>query len=137
MRVVVIGADGQLGLDIVAALRDHELLPLAYPDFDIRDRTQVEQAIAGCQPDWVINSAAMTQVDHCESDDAEAFAVNALGARYAAESAETRDTAARDVVDSHLRVLCLRQLETNRRARVEGVGEDIKCDNRCRRNIIY
>jgi dTDP-4-dehydrorhamnose reductase len=88
MRIAVIGADGQLGTDVVAALNSHDLLPLAYPDFDIRSRSQVGQVIADYGPDWVINSAAMTHVDNCETDDAEAFAVNALGARYTAEAAE-------------------------------------------------
>lgn len=86
MKVAVIGADGQLGLDIVAALNDHDLLPLEYPKFDIRDQNQVTSLITNNRPDWVINAAAMTHVDNCETDDTEAFAVNALGARYAAQA---------------------------------------------------
>ena len=86
MKVAVIGADGQLGLDIVAALNDHDLLLLEYPKFDIRDQTQVTNLINNNRPDWVINVAAMTHVDRCETDDTEAFAVNALGARYAAQA---------------------------------------------------
>ena len=86
MKVAVIGADGQLGLDIVAALNDHDLLLLEYPKFDIRDQTQVTSLITNNRPDWVINAAALTHVDKCETDDTEAFAVNALGARYAAQA---------------------------------------------------
>ena len=88
MKIAVTGADGQLGVDIVAALKKSDLLPLTYPDFDIRDRSRAGRAIVDFAPDWVINSAAMTHVDNCELDDAAAFAVNTLGARYAAEAAE-------------------------------------------------
>jgi len=91
MKVAVIGADGQLGLDIVAALNDHDLLLLEYPKFDIRDQAQVTSLITNNRPDWVINAAAMTHVDRCETDATEAFAVNTLGARYAARACGTID----------------------------------------------
>jgi dTDP-4-dehydrorhamnose reductase len=83
-KVVVIGADGQLGSDIVAAFRaaGHEALPLTLAQMDVADGGQVQRALAGVRADVIINTAAMHQVEKCEADPARAFAVNALGARH-------------------------------------------------------
>jgi dTDP-4-dehydrorhamnose reductase len=89
MRIVVIGADGQLGSDIVAAGRDggHEVVPLTVERMDISDSGQVQQTLAEIKADVIINTAAMHQVEKCEADPARAFAVNALGARNLAQAA--------------------------------------------------
>jgi dTDP-4-dehydrorhamnose reductase len=89
MKIVVIGADGQLGSDIVAAGRagGHEVVPLTLPQMDIADPGQVQRTLAGVRADVIINTAAMHQVEKCEADPARAFAVNALGARNLAQAA--------------------------------------------------
>jgi dTDP-4-dehydrorhamnose reductase len=84
--IAIVGADGQLGMDLQSALSRFRVVPLSYKDFDILDRAQTARRLAGIDPDWVINAAALTNVDWCETNDLKAFQVNALGARHVAEA---------------------------------------------------
>jgi dTDP-4-dehydrorhamnose reductase len=86
VRVAIFGIEGQLGRDLEIALSEFDVVPMLYADVDITDERCVKSAVADCAPDWVVNSAAMTHVDRCESEKEEAFAVNATGARYVAEA---------------------------------------------------
>ena len=79
MTAVVIGAEGQLGQDLVRALGDRAV-GLTHQDLDVTDGVAVQQAIASRRPDWVINTAAFHRVDDCEVNPALTFAVNAMGA---------------------------------------------------------
>ena len=88
MTIAVIGADGQLGRDLLEVLSHHQLTPLGHADADITDRASVTSALAAAKPDWVINAAAMTHVDRCEDDAEQAFLVNAIGARHVAEASK-------------------------------------------------
>jgi dTDP-4-dehydrorhamnose reductase len=81
LRVVVTGARGLVGRVLTehcAAVGD-EVLSYGHKDLDITDRDAVRQAILRDQPDVVINCAAWTNVDGCESDQERAFAANAAG----------------------------------------------------------
>lgn len=81
MRVVVTGARGLVGRALTehcAAVGD-EVLSYGHKDLDITDRDAVRQMILGDHPDVVINCAAWTNVDGCESDEERAFAANAAG----------------------------------------------------------
>ena len=81
MRVVVTGARGLVGRALTehcAAVGD-EVLSYGHKDLDISDRDAVRQVISGNRPDVVINCAAWTNVDGCESDQERAFAANAAG----------------------------------------------------------
>jgi dTDP-4-dehydrorhamnose reductase len=92
MRLLVTGAAGMLGRDVVAAAGDagHEVAALARADLDITDADAVRAAIATAHPDAVINCAAWTDVDGAEADEAGATAVNGAGAGHvAAAAAET------------------------------------------------
>lgn len=90
MKVAVIGADGQLGTDVVAALAAHDVVGYVEPTregaakLDVTDAQSVAQALAADSPDWVINTAAMTDVEGCESNVFAAVNVNAIGARNVA-----------------------------------------------------
>jgi dTDP-4-dehydrorhamnose reductase len=79
MKLLIIGSAGQLGGDFVkiAEQRRHTVVPVDYPQIDIRDKSSVESAINGSAPDAVINCAAFTAVDDCETNREAAFALNA------------------------------------------------------------
>jgi dTDP-4-dehydrorhamnose reductase len=89
MRLLVTGAAGMLGRDVVAAAGDagHEALALARADLDITDAAAVRAAVLAAQPDAVINCAATTDVDGAESAEAAATAVNGTGAGHLAAAA--------------------------------------------------
>lgn len=55
---------------------------------DITDETSVSNCIAQIKPDIIINCAAMTAVDLCETEQEKAYKINALGPKYLAEGAE-------------------------------------------------
>ena len=89
-KFVVTGASGQLGHSLVCALRSdgHDAVGLTRSDVDVTDRSAVLKAIRSLAPDVVINSAAMTAVDACESDRAGAFAANADAPRWVVEACD-------------------------------------------------
>lgn len=90
MKVLITGADGQLGTDlqaVFAAARHHQVLAAGRGVIDVTDRGQVLGMIASFGPDLIVHAAAWTAVDACESDPDRAWAVNALGSRHVAEAA--------------------------------------------------
>lgn len=86
MRVLVTGAGGQLGSEIAGAWGPDEVLALSRAELDITDRAAVDEAIAERQPELVVNGAAFTQVDACETEVERAFSVNAFGPLHLADS---------------------------------------------------
>jgi dTDP-4-dehydrorhamnose reductase len=91
MRIAVIGANGQLGVDICAALTSagHEVVGLTHADIEILDANSVASIFAARRPEAIVNTAAMHQVDRCEEDPAKAFAINGIGVRNVAQAAAT------------------------------------------------
>lgn len=88
MKVLVIGANGQLGTDLCKALQEFEVIPLTHKDVEISDMSSVKQAFTKYKPDIVINTAAYVRVDDCETEQDKAFLINALGARNVAVAAQ-------------------------------------------------
>lgn len=84
MKIVIIGADGQLGHDLCRVIDPSEQVPLTIKDIDITDKQQCDEVLAKYSPDTVINTAAYNKVDEAESNQEEAFRVNAEGARNVA-----------------------------------------------------
>ena len=89
MRLLVTGAGGMLGHDVVAAARaaGHEVVALARADLDVGDASAASAAIGGAQADAVVNCAAWTDVDGAERDPDGAAAINATGAGNVARAA--------------------------------------------------
>jgi dTDP-4-dehydrorhamnose reductase len=108
LRVLVTGAGGQVGVDLVDILRgelplgasasfapdgrgveedEFEVLALTHHDLDITDRDRVVGALRAARPDVVVHLAAYTAVDRAETDAATCFAVNATGTAYLSEAA--------------------------------------------------
>ena len=88
MKVAIFGISGQLGSDVAAALSSHQVIPIEHARADIRDEVAVMKAVSAATPDWVVNCAAMTNVERCESEALAAFSINAGGARNVAVAAE-------------------------------------------------
>lgn len=80
-KVAVIGADGQLGRDISETLSGHDPIKLTHSDIDIVDFEQTRKVIKESGVSVVVNTAAMHNVDACEQNPAQSFAVNGIGAR--------------------------------------------------------
>jgi dTDP-4-dehydrorhamnose reductase len=89
MRVLVAGAAGMLGLDVLraGARAGHELVGVDLPELDITDAAAVQGALERIQPDAVLNCAAWTDVDGAETHVEQAHAVNADGAGNLARAA--------------------------------------------------
>jgi dTDP-4-dehydrorhamnose reductase len=86
MRIALIGADGQLGSDLVPALKNQNVLPLFWPAFDITRTAEAAGVLRRLHPDVVINTAAFHRVDECEDKADQAFAVNAFAVRELART---------------------------------------------------
>lgn len=89
MKILVTGASGQLGRDVVAVAQEvnHEVVALGHGELDIADRASVERAMRAESPQAIINCAAYTDVDGAEDNEREAMAVNADGAQSVALAA--------------------------------------------------
>jgi dTDP-4-dehydrorhamnose reductase len=84
-RVAVIGANGQLGHDLVKVLHDWDLIPLTRKELDLCDFVQTRRALMVARPALVINTAAFTRVDECEDGPDQAFGVNTYAVRNLAQ----------------------------------------------------
>lgn len=89
MKVAVIGANGQLGSDVVQAFVDtgDEVCALAHSDIEITKFDSVSRVLERLGPSVIVNTAAMHHVETCEREPERAFAINALGPRNLALAA--------------------------------------------------
>lgn len=103
MTVLVTGGSGLLGSHIVRKLTENEMNVLAtvrnklptdsklgasWQTVDIKNESEIKQLIRNTRPDWVINCAAVTDVDYCEKNPETAFQVNAKAPEYIAKAAK-------------------------------------------------
>jgi dTDP-4-dehydrorhamnose reductase len=89
MRLLVTGAAGMLGQDVVSAASraGHDVTALTRRDLDITDADAVRRAVLDAQPAAVINCAGWTDVDGAEANEDEATAVNGAAAGSLADAA--------------------------------------------------
>ncbi len=102
VKVLVTGAGGQLGLDLLDAFADHEVVGLARDDLDVSDEAAVVDTIQRLGPHLVVNAAAWTDVDGCEEDPVRAHAVNALGPWWLARGCVSLDATLVTVSTEHV-----------------------------------
>src|ERR1700730_8835088 len=88
MRVTIFGDSGLLGKSLMREWCEDSVTGLSSSDVDIRDEKRVDQLVQEQRPDWIILTAAYTDVDGCESNRDLAFAVNRDGAVIVAKAAK-------------------------------------------------
>ncbi|MBW2559100.1 MAG: dTDP-4-dehydrorhamnose reductase [Deltaproteobacteria bacterium] len=85
MKILVLGYKGMLGTDLVATLDGaHDVIGKDVEDFDIASASDCRDIINESGADVVINAAAYTNVDGCETDEAGCFSVNGDGVKNVA-----------------------------------------------------
>ena len=91
MKILITGARGQLGLELTKQLSEdnkYELILTDRENLNIVDADNVNEVILSNKPDVVINCAAHTAVDLCETDIENAYKINAIGPRNLAIACE-------------------------------------------------
>ena len=81
MKVAIIGANGQLGSDLVKAFTKEEVIPLTHKDIEVCNYEETRNILRNLSPDVVINTAAYHKVDACEENVEKSFEVNAYAVR--------------------------------------------------------
>lgn len=92
MKIVITGAGGQLGKELVRILKetDYTVFPYSKKQVDIANRSQIKEMMEKVRPDYLINTAAYTQVDLCETELEKAYLINGIGTYYLAHEAREK-----------------------------------------------
>jgi dTDP-4-dehydrorhamnose reductase len=91
VKILITGGTGQLGWDCTKVLeKSHEVTPVGSRALDIADRTAVNAFVEKLKPDVILNCAAFTRVDDCETEKEMAWKVNVEGPKNLAAAAEDR-----------------------------------------------
>lgn len=90
MKIAITGANGQVGQALQKVLSEHGVAPLTRPAYELTEPA-VTQKIVDLQPNMVIHSAAMTNVDGCAKDPKLAYLVNGFGTQNVALACQRLD----------------------------------------------
>ncbi len=88
MKILITGADGQLGQELVKVFANEEVIATDFHNLDITDSQQVNSFFRENKPAWIINSAAYTNVEGAAKDPTVALRVNGEGTRNLALAAK-------------------------------------------------
>src|SRR2546423_3571388 len=98
MKIAIIGANGRLGAALAQEYaRDFEVMGFDRSRLDLGRLDRGRSALAGTTFDLVINCAALTNVDYCESHRDEAFLINAQAPRLLAEISAEKSAKLRQI----------------------------------------
>ncbi len=86
MKILITGANGQLGRSLQRTLAMHDVVALGHSDLDIADVDAVRSTIAQHRPNVVIHSAALTDTNRCEREPGLARAINGIGTENVARA---------------------------------------------------
>ena len=93
MKVAVIGANGQLGTDLLEVLsKEHDVIGLNHADIEITEIDSVKNALSTIKPAIVLNTAAYHIVPEAEKFPAKAFQINGIGVMNLAKVCQDLDT---------------------------------------------
>ncbi|MDQ2743859.1 MAG: dTDP-4-dehydrorhamnose reductase, partial [Chloroflexota bacterium] len=90
MRILITGGKGQLAGDLVRTFEPREVRAVGRDELDIAAPEQIEAIFEDFRPEVVVNTAAYHQVDRCESEPEQSFAVNAAAPQRLAAACERR-----------------------------------------------
>ena len=92
MKIVILGAGGRLGAALMREYRDQfDVTGFNHAQLDLFDHEQLRETLGALDVDLVINAAAFTNVDLCETQREEAFRINADAPRVLAEICRDKD----------------------------------------------
>ncbi len=86
MRILLIGATGQLGSDLIKSNPGADIIAPARSELDVTRSDAILAAVRDARPDWVINTAAFHNVPLCEEEPEHAFRVNCVAIRDLAQA---------------------------------------------------
>ena len=90
-KILIVGAKGQLGTDCMSVLSAKEIIGLDLPEIDIANRSECLKKLDEIQPEIIVNCAAYTNVDACETDPT-CWNVNRDGPKHLAEWSKEHGT---------------------------------------------
>ncbi|WP_096199083.1 dTDP-4-dehydrorhamnose reductase [Bacillus sp. FJAT-45350] len=92
-HILITGANGQLGKELSDRGKEKfKVTSLGKAELDITNLYLVQQTVEHYQPDFIIHTAAFTNVDHCEVEKTKAFDINSVGASHIAMGANMIDS---------------------------------------------
>jgi len=91
MKILLVGATGQLGGDLVRNNPGHEIIAPSRDSLDLIRPGEAARAVQESQPDAVINCAAFHNVPKCEEEPEQAFRVNCVAIRDLAAACDAND----------------------------------------------